>query len=198
MNDVKQVIRQVNSGLNHSMNGEKIITFINKKNESAQRTIVANSALMYARANQKTIIVDTDFSGEIFPETFHVNSTYGLSDYIDNHNITESSIINEVPGQNLSIVSSGTLAEAETKFLLGDPRFSRLLEVLATDFDRILINTTSNLVRENLTEIAKNSDGVILIFQPNTNSKKDVRSLIRDLEDFRGKILGYISVEDNQ
>ncbi|MDN6704363.1 MAG: AAA family ATPase, partial [Lactiplantibacillus plantarum] len=179
MNGVKKAIRQINLSLGNKQN--KILAFTTSESIIAQRTIVANLGMMYARANKRTIILDTDFTTEIFLKTFNLSKGQGLSNYIDDNSVDLKEIIRKVSVPNLSVISSGTLSLDDTQYLIGDSRFCTLLERVSQDYDRVLINIMMSPDSVTLSRITESADGTIMIVNPKQTRKKKIYQMMREL-----------------
>jgi len=83
MNTIRETIRQINSNLSMLDKDAQLLAFVTPSGTNSQHVIIANLAIMYARAGEKTIIVDTDFSSDALPAVFGVKQGIGLSDYLD-------------------------------------------------------------------------------------------------------------------
>lgn len=192
---IKETIRKISSNIAGT---KSVLSFITLSDSLAQRTIIANFALMYSQANVKTIIIDSDFSQDSIAQTFGIKNSLGLSDYLSNRSMVAKDIVNKVPEQWLSVISSGTLSHGDTKYLIGDPRLELLLNELSKEYDLVLINTPLVNSKEKYMEQKSTfqiSDGVILVSRVGIDKKKNLFSLAKNLNNDKIKLLGYINAE---
>lgn len=198
MSSIKEITRKINTEfVNKSLNS-KIILFVTPSDAKAQATLIANLALMYGQASEKTLILDADFSHDIFSEAFGIRPKKGLSDFINDGVVQVNQVINSLPGQHVSFVSSGNLKEADTKYLMGDPRFKGLLKVVNEEFEHILINAPIfNKNADTIKSIINVSDGVVIVAELNKTTKKRMFNMVSSLKAILGStsILGYINSE---
>lgn len=194
MNNIRESIRQINIGLSQEKS-QKIITFLTMDNSLVQSTVIANLSIMYGQAEERTIIIDTDFASDNFASAFGVTVKEGLSDYLNDKNINIGQIVNDIPGQTLSLITSGALPNDETKYLLGDPRFNNLIKQLSVKYDRILINTSVFTNYASIKNVLELTDGVILTVGLYTTQKRRAEALIGMLKKNRINILGYINTK---
>lgn len=194
MNNIKESIRQINTNLMSTKKRSNVVAFMSIGNLQPQRTVVANMAVMYGQAKKKTLIIDTDFSENIFLDTFKLESKVGLLDYLEKQNIDMQEIIVKIPGQNVSIIPSGSDEKNNTEFLIGDPKFDVLLNRSIQDFDCVLINTNMDEKYDNIGNIAQGIDGIILVIDSNRTKKRALYRLIHSIRKRGVNILGYVSV----
>lgn len=198
MNNIRKIIRQINTGLpNNEEKTSKVITFLTPNESISQQTVVANLGLMYAQASEKTVIINTDFTKENFAKTFNLPIKLGLSDYLDRGDIQVKSIIQDVKeNENLSLITSGMLDPDKTDLILGDPKMAVLVKFLEREYDKVLINTSGSTVISNeLLSILKKSDGVVFVSDLRSTKKRVVLSMMHDLWSTSVNVLGYISAE---
>jgi len=195
MNNIKNGIRKINAGILKKQEKENVITFISVGSTRAQQIIIVNMALMYGQANEKTVIIDSDFGSDSLVETFGLKDKKGLSDYLNDRSIDLDSITNEISGQNTSVIAPGTLDVSETKYLIGDPRFKLLINELSLNYGKILINTPAFERIDTLSNYIFVSDGIILITDSKATSKKKVYKTIKTLRMNDATLLGYVDVK---
>jgi len=195
VNNIKETIRQINGSISSLKERKGVIAFTSLSSSLAQRTVVANLAIMYGRASLKTIILDTDFNQNSFPEAFHISNSLGLSNYLNDSNINIFKIINNLPNQNMAVISSGTVKSTETSYLVNDPKFGSLIDNLSKEYDLILINGAPVKSYDEAQNVYKNSDGVVIISENGRTPKKALFKLFRHLRNDKIRILGYINAE---
>lgn len=195
MNEIKQIIRRINMNVSSSKQNIKVLSFVTDMEENIEKTLIVNMAMMYGFAGKKTLILDTDFGNEAIAHTFHIDSKNGLSDYLEGKVTELSKIENQIQNKNISIIAAGSLAKAETDYLIGDPRFEELLTKLRSEYDTILIVTPrfqSQAVMEN---ILHKSDGAILVASTGKSTKRKMYKLIKSVSQSDTELLGYVAVK---
>ncbi|VDG32738.1 Putative tyrosine-protein kinase YveL [Lactobacillus plantarum] [Lactiplantibacillus mudanjiangensis] len=194
MNAIKEAIRRINIGL-EGESVTKVITFATPNNVMAQCTVIANLAIMYGQAKEKTIIVDTDFGHNSFSEAFKLNTQQGLADFLNNENMKNQSVIHEVPGQNVSIITPGSIEEGEAEFLIGDPKFKHLIMDLSKQYDHVFINSAQFTTKSQNSNLFGVSDGTIIVSELNKTAKKDIFRMIKFFKNEQIEILGYVNAK---
>lgn len=193
MNDIKKAIRQINAGIASSDRSTKSITFLAQNNVMAQQTILMNMGIMYSHAGERVVILDTDFQNNSFSNTFGLEKMYGLSDYLGTSSLETKEIVSHVKNTSIDVITSGN--SEETEYLIGDPRFDMLLNKLNTQYDRILINTPMFGQIDSIDNLAKVTDGFILLVNIGSTKKSELLDMMKILKNNRSKIIGYINVE---
>lgn len=195
MSNIKEAIRQINGSLPSESNGSKVILFKTLTKTNSEQTVIANLALMYARAGEKVLILDTDFSSKVFNQAFGLKSQLGLSDYLSGGSSNVANIIQAVSGENISIVCSGTLPLEDTAYLLGDPKMMNFMEKINNKYDRILISTAVFESKSNDEYLLKYADGVVIVQDLKAIKKMQMLSMLDMLDKSNVKVLGYISAK---
>ncbi|MCT3222513.1 hypothetical protein EFO81_07410 [Lactiplantibacillus plantarum] len=195
MSNIKEAIRQINGSLPSESNGSKVILFKTLTKTNSEQTVIANLALMYARAGEKVLILDTDFSSKVFNQAFGLKSQLGLSDYLSGGSSNVANIIQAVSGENISIVCSGTLPLEDTAYLLGDPKMMNFIEKINNKYDRILISTAVFESKSNDEYLLKYADGVVIVQDLKAIKKMQMLSMLDMLDKSNVKVLGYISAK---
>ncbi|MCA1341631.1 AAA family ATPase [Lactiplantibacillus pentosus] len=195
MSNIKEAIRQINGSLPAGNNGSKVILFKTLARTNSEQTIIANLALMYARAGEKVLVLDTDFSSNAFKQAFGLKTKLGLSDYLSGGSSNVTGIIQAVSGENISIVCSGTLPVEDTAYLLGDPKMMSFMEKTNDKYDRVLINTAAYAANSSDEYLLEHADGVVIVQDLKAIKKMQMFSLLSMLDKRNAKVLGYISAK---
>ncbi|AVK62236.1 hypothetical protein C5Z25_10830 [Lactobacillus sp. CBA3605] len=195
MNSIKQAIRQINAGISRISGDKKTITFVSTSDNIAQQTLMVNMGLMYAYANEKVIIVDTDFDSDRMKDTFKIRSEFGLSNFLDSQISDFSKVIQNISGQSVDIIPSGSLLESDTDYLIADPKFNALISYLAENYDRVLINTPNFKQIDSLDSLINTSDGFVLTISSGNTQKRVVYNILKALRKHNAKLFGYVEVK---
>ncbi|ALO02925.1 hypothetical protein ACN677_13815 [Lactiplantibacillus paraplantarum] len=195
MNNIKKAIRQINAGLSKLNVPTHVLSFVSIDETVPQQTLLVNMGFMYGQAGESVVIVDTDFENKRLANAFKLSPKMGLSDYLEQGSIKSSQIINELTGKQMSIVTPGKSAVANTDYLLDDPKFNMLVVELRAEYDHVLINTPALNDIESYNSLTQNTDGCILVTIKGVTKKKALYRAYQDLRKHGVKVLGYINVE---
>jgi len=193
MNNIKEIIRQASIVIANQNKRRNIIAFISANDSISKQSILINMGLMFSRADQRVIVVDTDFGNKSIQRTFHVPSGQGLADFLEGDSKGFKNLIHNVPTQNLDIIVAGSATE-DNKYLVDDPRFNMLLGKLVDEYDKILINVPPVSKIPVSSNILNVSSDAILIDNLKVTHKKTVYHLIKNLNKKDVHIVGYINV----
>ena len=179
MNDIKENIRRLNS----EIYGRKCVTFLRAGHSIAQQTLIVNLAIMYAQANEKTVIVDTDFSKSSFAKVFGIEPQNDLLGYMNEGGMDTGDILNKVPSQKVEIIVANRNGDSKRRerFLTSDPKFHKLLESLLLQFDHVLINAPYYDDFDEVKGTLKFSDGVVLVLDIGQVKKRKLISMINEM-----------------
>lgn len=191
MNDIKENIRRLNS----EIYGRKCVTFLRAGHSIAQQTLIVNLAIMYAQANEKTVIVDTDFSKSSFAKVFGIEPQNDLLGYMNEGGMDTGDILNKVPSQKVEIIVANRNGDSKRRerFLTSDPKFHKLLESLLLQFDHVLISAPYYDDFDEVKGTLKFSDGVVLVLDIGQVKKRKLISMINEIKKSKVEILGYVS-----
>ncbi|ERL45009.1 hypothetical protein N644_0832 [Lactiplantibacillus paraplantarum] len=191
MNDIKENIRRINS----EIYGRKCVTFLRAGHSIAQQTLIVNLAIMYAQANEKTVIVDTDFSKSSFAKVFGITPKSDLLGYMNEGGVDTTDILNKVPSQKVEIIVANRNGDSKRRerFLTSDPKFHKLLESLLLQFDHVLINAPYYDNFDEVKGTLKFSDGVVLVLDIGQVKKRKLISMVNEIKKSKVEILGYVS-----
>lgn len=191
MNDIKENIRRING----EIYGRKCITFLRAGHSIAQQTLIVNLAIMYSQANERTVIVDTDFSKSSFAKVFSIKPRNDLLSYMNESGLSAQDILNKVPSQEIDVIVANRVGESRRKerFLTSDPKFHKLLKSLILQFDHVLINAPYYDDFDEVKGTLKFSDGVVLVLDLGQVKKRRLISMVSEVKKSKVEILGYVS-----
>ncbi|CAM3215929.1 CpsD/CapB family tyrosine-protein kinase [Lactiplantibacillus plajomi] len=195
MDEIKNVIRQINTNLQRLNQDAKSIMFASVDDTAAQQTLLVNMGLMYGRAGESVLIVDTDFSNTRIASAFKLEPKSGLAEYIADTSITEAQMCSKLSTtMPVEVIVSGNTGNESQSSLLNDPRFDSLLNSAKNRFDHILINTASLPKIESLENLSRNVDGCILVVKPDVTEKKKVFRAYQQFRQAGTPVLGYVNI----
>ena len=172
MSSIREVVRKINTVFSKQDSVIKTVSFVTLDNYFVQSTIIANLAMMYGRAGKSVLIINTDFQHDSFKTAFQIESGIGLSNYLNTEKFNISDIVFNIPGQNVSLVNSGSLSDGYSNSMIDDPKFNVFLDKIKQQYDYVLINTPEYESYESIENSLENSDGVIITATLKKTKKK--------------------------
>ena len=153
---IYQNIRQLSLGENRSL----LITSI----EAGLDRLTLTTGLAYsaARANQKVLLIDTNFRFPSLHEQFGVDNEQGLSNFltgeVTNPGVQTVSLLNE----EIDLLTAGTNISDPIK-LLNTNRLKEIIHVFERNYDLVLLNSPPVLGYVDMLQTAQCCQGVILV-----------------------------------
>ena len=158
--------------------------------------VASNLAISFARAKEKTLLIDGDMRQCSLMESFSENPERGLGDILDGKaGLDEAVVSTQI--SNLSFLSAGNCPTDPTD-LLSQQKFNDLFEEIKKKFQRIVIDIPSMLSFNDIFFWGSKCDGIIDVVGAGTTPLKDITAATRKLEgkaNIIGGVLNNISVE---
>ena len=154
-------------------------------------TLAANLAAALAQTSNRTLLIDADLRLPSVHKMFGMGrNTPGLADYlIGNEDVNQVIIDSGVPGLSLLCAGSPTNSPAE---LLGTRSMVELLEMLATEFDQIIIDTPPVTHVADALLLARLVDGVALVVRSGKTPLPVAEFAVSRLRQVKANILGTV------
>ena len=153
---IYQNIKQLSLGQNRSL----LITSIEARLDGL--TLTTGLAYSAARANQKVLLIDTNFRFPSLHEQFGVDNEQGLSNFlteeVTNPSVQTVSLLNE----EIDLLTAGTNISDPIK-LLNTNRLKEIIHVFERNYDLVLLNSPPVLGYVDMLQTAQCCQGVILV-----------------------------------
>lgn len=196
---IVESIKTIRTNILYTNNKKTILITSSRPNEG-KSWIINNLAVAFAQTGQKVILVDTDLRKENNrDEIFNIEKGEGLSDFIKEisfdklENLSKSKqFIKETKIPNLHILQKGTIPPNPAE-LISSENMKRLLELLKSMYDIILLDGTPCMVVSDSIALSSMVDSTILIAESKKTKINDLRKTKKLVEDVNGKILGVIT-----
>jgi capsular exopolysaccharide synthesis family protein len=197
---ITEAFRTLRTNLAFSNDSKTIknILITSSNSREGKSYISANLAIMFAKANKKVILVDADMRKGRQNKIFKLSNSQGLSNCLVDMTPRAkmelpqmSKYIKETKIPNLHLMTSGDtpLNSAE---LLSSARILKLLKLLNSMYDIVIIDgTPSSIISDSLT-IAKYVDVVLAIAAYKTTKVESLKEIGKSFENVGGKISGVI------
>ncbi|WP_308636715.1 CpsD/CapB family tyrosine-protein kinase [Paenibacillus silvisoli] len=153
-------------------------------------TTISNLAVVYAQADKKVILIDSDMRKPTMHHTFGVSNRKGLSSILSRQcEINEAVQITDVP--NLSVITSGPIPPNPSE-MVASQRMSALIEELRKMFDIVLIDTPPTLAVTDAQIVSTKCDGALLVLDSGKVKRDMVIKAKQQLTQVNAKILGVV------
>jgi polysaccharide biosynthesis transport protein len=151
-------------------------------------TLALGLALRIARSDLRVLIIDTDFEGSDF---FDIKNSQKLSTLLLNESLEPLPEQLSLFGFKIDILPSGILPEkAGYSELLSSDRMQKLIKVFSSNYDFVLIDTSSDQNITSISQLSKFCDASILISKLEKLEKSELHRAIINIKN--SKILGMV------
>ncbi len=167
----------------------KLVLVTSGQKGDGKTTVAVNLAAALAQTSSRTIIIDADLRMPTVHKHFRQpRGRQGLADYLATGNRLETHIHpTEIP--HLKLIPAGSVISNPAE-LLGSKRFSDLLEVLADEYDHVIIDTPPVGEIADALLLCRNVDGVLMVTRSGVTPRTVAQVAVTRLQQVRTKILG--------
>jgi capsular exopolysaccharide synthesis family protein len=155
--------------------------------------VCSNLGIAYALIGQKTVIIDCDLRRSSQHQIFNIKKEPGLTDYllskqesIGDHYLQPTHL------ENLFLLSAGSKVSNPNE-TLGSSKMIQLIKELEGRFDRVLFDTTP-LFFSDAAQLAKATDGILLVARFLYSSKTGVKEYVEDTI-LRSHVIGVALID---
>ena len=186
--------------------------------QEGKSTTIANLAVALARSNKRVVLVDLDLRAPFISRLFRINGRPGITDVAverttlaqalrpialpatpaaptnagRNGNLGFSSSNGGGPVDGvLHILPAGTIPPSADE-MLADPRLSAVLDELATQFDRVLVDVPPLLAFGDALVLSESVDAMFAVTRLGKVQRPLLHEFARQLGTCRAELLGYV------
>jgi capsular exopolysaccharide synthesis family protein len=149
-----------------------------------------NLAVTMALTGNRVLLVDADMRKPRLHRTFNLDNSFGLSNLVGG----ESEVglaLKKTAVPTLMVMTSGPIPPNPSE-LLGSARMGKLLQLLQSKFDRVVLDCTPLIAVTDATVLSSRADGVILVIKAGATGRNILKRGKRQLEDVQAKIIGAV------
>ena len=172
------------------LSGQPVVQMLGTTKNIGTSTLTANLAIILAQMNLKVILIDSDLRQGQLKDYFNIETTIGLSDYL-NGTAALGSIITPTQQAKLDLISNGK-EEINPVSLLSKPEMARLLEQLKDTYDFILVDGTAILDVSDSQILAKLINTNILVTRYSYTSEQEIEMALESFKNSGHSIQGII------
>ena len=159
------------------------------------KTVTAiNLAYSMAQLNKKVLLFDADMRRASIDSKLNMNPKPGLSNLLTETNSAAGALREYIPKDDsfgFNVLLSGDVPPNPSE-LLNSPRMARLLEMLKTKFDYIVIDLPPVGAVSDAQTISKLVDGMLVVIRENHTSKYILNECITQLNLTNSRIFGFV------
>ncbi|WP_427911021.1 CpsD/CapB family tyrosine-protein kinase [Pediococcus parvulus] len=189
---VAEQFRTIRTNIQFSAVDKKIQSLVVTSAEPSEgkSTVSSNLAVVWAKQNEKVLLIDADLRRPTTHRTFNLLNAAGLSSYLSNNAVYEE-IIQETEVPNLSVISSGPIPPNPAE-LLNSRHINTLIERLEDEYDIIIFDAPPINTVTDAQLLASKADGVILVVPQGIAEKGSVTHAVEQLNKVHAKVLGTV------
>lgn len=170
---------------------KQVLLFTSSFTEEGKTTSVVNTAITYAQADKKVLVIDGDLRKSRIHKLFDIPQTPGLTNCLaDGKGIGKVvQKIEEVP--NLHVLTAGAIPPNPAE-LLGSQRMLDLLQEVRGLYDVIIIDAPPVLSVADAMVLSKEVDGVILVVAAHITKIDELKKAKKALDHVGAPLLGAL------
>jgi capsular exopolysaccharide synthesis family protein len=153
-------------------------------------TIACTMAIAFAQTGSRILLIDCDLRRARLHRVFRKENIVGVTTALQNPSDAMSAV-SETVVPNLSLLTSGPHVPNPAELVQSDS-FNRLLDVLSTQFDRIIIDSPPILAVTDSSIIAARVDATVLVARSGKTKRDAIRRVVRKLSDIKAAPLGLV------
>ena len=169
----------------------RIIAFTSAEEGTGKSTIIANTALSFARTAKKVALIDADMRCPRQHKFFgYDKNSLGLSEYLAGIS-TKDEVVIKNAYEELDIIPSGHIPPSPSELVLS-ARFEQLLNELRTEYDFIFIDFPPIGIVSDAAAVSNFISGYMFVIRANHSDSASVKESIQKLENLDANIIGTI------
>jgi capsular exopolysaccharide synthesis family protein len=176
--------------------GRQVIVVTSPGAGEGKTTVSSNLAIATAEARRRVLLVDGDLRHPRAHEVFSLPKQTGLAELLmEEGEITEQDLarfIQTTMVPNLFVLPGGLQKVDVLSPLLLTERTKRLIELLRTLFDTIIIDTAPALYFADARQFGMFSDGVVFVFRAQSTHQETAQDIARTFQSDHIPVLGVV------
>ena len=168
----------------------RTILFTSSQPGEGKTTTAINTAIALSQLKVRTLLIDADMRRPTLHKVFGVSNTQGLSTYLSG-NVEVGGLIQKLPIPNLYLLPCGMIPPDPAE-LVSSAKMKELLEILAPEFQHIIIDSPPLINVSEPIVLATLVDGVIFVIKGADTKRSIVRRAKQELRNVRARIIGIV------
>ncbi len=189
-----EAFRTLRTSIEFACENHQRISITSTQPGDGKTTVISNTAVAFAQAGKKTLIVDGDMRRPGLTAVFSLKGQAGLSTILrDTAPIAESALkyTTKTKLENLDVISSGPRPSNPVELLTSE-RFEELIGWAEGVYDQILIDAPPSLAVTDPAIIGRLVDGVILTVRPDRNKRRMIIRAAESVTSLGANLLGVV------
>lgn len=189
---VSEQFRTIRTNINFSMPDHdlKTLLFTSATPGEGKSTSSANTAVVFAQAGKKVLLIDADMRKPTTHYTFSKMNATGLSNLLTRQWEIED-VVQQTDVEGLDLITSGPIPPNPAE-LLGSKTMDALLEKLKETYDLLIFDAPPILSVTDAQILSNKVEGTILVLNTGTTEKENILKAKEALVSSQANILGVI------
>lgn len=160
-------------------------------NADEKSTEIANLAVTFAQAGQKTILVDADLRYPTQHTIWNVDSKRGLTTMMNDAALMANPPLAQTSVENLSLLPCGDISGVPSD-ILSHQRMNEIIGVLKARADYVIFDVPPVLAASDAALLGVKTDGFLLVIRADRTRRDQVSQAKRALEHVKVNVLGTV------
>ena len=172
-------LRKLRTNLTFFLSGadKKVVLITSGESGEGKSFISINLAAAFSLLNKKVALVGLDLRRPMLKQYMHVESQYGITNYLTDETLTLDDIRCTLPGyEQLTIFTSGSIPPNPSE-LLEHPRFAELMEQLRAQYDYIIMDSAPIGLAADSFTLADYADTIVYVCRLGVSSRPTLKHL---------------------
>jgi polysaccharide biosynthesis transport protein len=190
--------RSVRTALQFSREGgaPKLLAVTSSEMGEGKTTSAVSIAIQFAQLGSRVLLIDADLRNPSLHKLFDVDLDPGLSNYLAGAK-QPVEITHNTPIANLYFMASGSLPPNPAELLSGN-KMVKLLELAATKFDHVIIDSPPILGLADALVISNLVDAMLLVVEAGETKRAAVEAALKRLISVRARPIGCLLTKMKQ
>ena len=180
--------------LSNPVRSPKTLLFVSSTMGEGKTATVLNTAIAFAQAGKKVLIVDADLRRSNCHKMLKTSNAIGLTEVLTGQNTLGEAvnIVTDAHGPGvLSLLTSGS-RPPNPSALLGSNRMAEILENIKSGYDHVLIDSCPLMPMSDSLLLSAMVEGVILVLEAGRTPRNMALDSLKRLDRVRATVLGVV------
>ena len=189
---VSEQFRTLRTNINFSMPDQEIqtILFTSASPGEGKSTVAANTAVVFAQAGKRVLLVDADMRKPTVHYTFHMTNTLGLSNLLTRQ-ASLAEVVKESEIERLHVITCGPIPPNPAE-LLGSRTMNKVIEDMKVHYDIIIFDAPPVLLVTDGQILSNKCEGSVLVMSAGQTEKENIVKAKEALVSSQANIIGTV------
>jgi capsular exopolysaccharide synthesis family protein len=188
-----EAFRSLRTGIIYSNpdRAKKIFLVTSATPSEGKTTVAVNLAIVFAQAEEKVLLVDTDLRRPCLHTLFKVDRANGVIDLLAFDKSDVHALIHKTSVKGLDLLTCGEVPPNPSE-LLGSQKMDALIKKFSSMYDRIIFDTPPILAATDAIVLSTKVDSVILVIKAGATHRHAAQRCVQALRAVNAHIVGAV------